>query len=113
ALKFQHWSTRTHLPVFALWAVVAGAGLVNLRSGIRNFVVACLFLYGLFLVIGNPSKPVVPLSYLGKRAAAHIPAYLCIPPSAEDNYRNSLSDIYDFTNPAVEGCYPLKNLPDY
>ncbi len=112
ALKFQHWSSRTHLPFFVMGAVLTGFVLERAPYLLRGLVLVLFFVPALFFVVGNPAKPVAPVGYLAKKLMGHLPVYLCVDPEKEDLYRKEMSDLYDFDS-GEGNCFPLKSHPDY
>ncbi len=111
-LKFQHWSTRTHLPFFVMGAVLIGFVLERAPSLLRGLALILFFVPALFFVIGNPAKPVAPVGYLAKRLMGHLPVYLCVDPEKKNVYKKEVSDLYDFSYGEGD-CFPLKSHPDY
>ncbi len=111
-LKFQQWSTRTHLPFFMMGAVLIGFVLERAPVFTRGLVLALFFIPALFFVIGNPAKPVAPAGYLAKKVMGHLPVYLCVDPDQKGAYERAVPDLYDFRS-GEGNCFPLKSHPDY
>lgn len=112
ALKFQHWSTRTHLPFFAMGAVLIGFVMERAPVYLRGLALSLFFIPALFFVVGNPAKPVAPVGYLAKKLMGHIPVYLCVDPEKRSAYEREVSDLYDFKSGEGD-CFPLKSHPGY
>ena len=111
-LKFQHWSTRTHLPFFVMGAVLTGFVLERAPVFLRRGVLLLFFVPALFFVVGNPAKPVVPVGYLVKKLIGHLPVYLCVNPGERSAYEREVSDWYDFESGEGD-CFPLRSHPTY
>ncbi|WP_234735359.1 glycosyltransferase family 39 protein [Tellurirhabdus bombi] len=78
--KFQLWSSRTHMPFFAIGALLVGGVYQSLnKSGF--YLSTVLLLIAICLVCGNPSKALFPTRYYFKKVSAHIPKSIC----SEDN----------------------------
>ncbi len=112
ALKFQHWSTRTHLPFFVMGAVLTGFVLERAPAFLRGMVLILFFVPALFFVVGNPAKPVAPVGYLAKKLMGHLPVYLCVDQAERGAYEREVQDLYDF-NSGEGDCFPLTSHPDY
>ncbi|WP_169704619.1 hypothetical protein [Runella slithyformis] len=112
AAKFQLWSTRTHLPLFAEGAVLAGLALSKLSEKWKVGITFLFVLASLPYVINNFNKPLIPLRYVSKYFLGYIPKHLCVPMEAQEfSYRKMLSTAYDFER--REPCFPLKTSPAY
>jgi len=113
-LKFQLWSTRTHLPFMAMGTLLIAFSLQSFNRTIRNLVVLLFLLSSQFYVFGNPNKPLLPLAYYGKKVMGHLPVNLCLPSSdrAKD-FQPVAGSYYDFSIADDYGCYPLKSIPGY
>lgn len=111
-LKFQQWSTRTHLPFFMMGAVLIGFVLERASAFPRGLVLGLFFVPALLFVIGNPAKPVAPVGYLAKKVMGHLPVYLCADPDQKAAYIKATSDLYDFQSGEGD-CFPLKSHLDY
>lgn len=112
-LKFQLWSTRTHMPFFVMGSILIGFMLIRSHRLLQALILFSLFASSLLFVFGNPSKPIFTLPYYAKRVSAHIPSVICFNSSEEaDRYRNRLANVYDFSESDQNGCYPLRSFPD-
>ncbi len=112
-LKFQLWSTRTHLPFFVMGSVLIGATLSHFKNAFVSLVLLVLFVPALFFVFGNPSKPVLPLPYYAKRFTAHVPSAICkLSPRELTSYRHLLGGHYT-PRSKMEDCLELGDFPGY
>ncbi|GAB3182100.1 glycosyltransferase family 39 protein [Telluribacter humicola] len=111
-LKFQLWSSRTQMPFFAVGAILVTYLYTQALRWRTVYLIVPLLLLSVGFVFGNPNKPIVPVSYLVRKAIAHIPISICATDKKEEQvYKKYLEDYYTF--PAVENCHPLKELPGY
>jgi len=111
-MKFQLWSTRTQMPLFAMGAVMI-ACVYSLKFRWKAaFLIVPLLLLSLPFVYGNPSKELVSINFVTRKALGHIPIAIC-ESSAEVGkvYEKYLSAYYVF--PGKDNCHPLKTWPDY
>lgn len=111
-MKFQLWSTRTQMPLFAMGAVMI-ACVYSLKFRWKAvFLIIPLLLSSLPFVYGNPSKELVSINFVTRKALGHIPIAIC-ESSAEVGkvYEKYLSGYYVF--PGKDNCHPLKRWPDY
>ncbi|WP_353722288.1 glycosyltransferase family 39 protein [Dyadobacter sp. 676] len=111
-MKFQLWSTRTQMPLFAMGAIMV-ACVYSLKLRWESiYLVISLLLLSLPFVYGNPSKELVPINFVTRKALGHIPIAIC-ESNAEAGkiYQKYLSDYYEF--PGKDNCHPLKGWPDY
>ncbi len=107
AAKFQFWSSRTHMPVFAQGTILVGLLGSKLsdkwRLGLGYFFILTAIPY----IVDNFNKPLFPIRYASKYWLGYIPRHLCVPVDADENsYKKGLGEYYDFAKP--EPCYPLK-----
>lgn len=111
-MKFQLWSTRTQMPLFAMGSIlIACVYSIQLRwKGV--YLIAPLLLLSLPFVYGNPSKELVSINFVTRKALGHIPIAIC-ESSAQTGkiYEKYLSEYYEF--PGKDNCHPLKKWPDY
>lgn len=113
-LKFQLWSTRTHLPFMAMGTLLIAFSLQSFNRTIRNLLVLLFLLSSQFYVFGNPSKAMLPLAYYGKKVMGHLPVNLCLPSSDRAKYFQPVAaNYYDLSIGDDYGCYPLKSIPGY
>jgi len=110
-LKYEPWCTRTHMPFFAMGCILIGRFLQNTGRYLRAGILTSMTLLAAVMVYGNPSKPVIPLPYLAKKALAHIPVYVCPPGSDQARYWELLETYYDFST-GTTGCYQLREFPN-
>lgn len=111
-MKFQLWSTRTQMPLFAMGAIlIACVYSLKLRWKVAYLMVP-LLLVSLPFVYGNPSKELVSINFMTRKALGHIPIAICESSAAVGKvYEKYLSDYYEF--PGKDNCHPLKRWPDY
>lgn len=106
-LKFQLWSSRTHMPFFAMGCVVIAYVYDQILHWKIQYLAVPMMLFSTVFVYGNPNKPMIPLSYLARKAVAHIPVAICsTSPENEADLQKKLGDYYVF--PGKDGCHPLK-----
>jgi hypothetical protein len=112
AAKFQLWSSRTHMPLFAQGTLLVGLLLSKLPEKFKVSVTFLFVLAALPYVINNFNKPLIPIRYASKYFLGYIPRHLCIPIEAqESSYKKVLGAAYDFEK--REPCFPLKANPTY
>lgn len=111
-MKFQLWSTRTQMPLFAMGAIlIACVYSLHLRWK-TIYLIVPLLLLSLPFVYGNPSKELISINFVTRKALGHIPIAICESNAAEGLvYEKYLSQYYDF--PGKDHCHPLKGWPDY
>ncbi len=113
-LKFQLWSTRTHLPFLAMGSILIAFSIQSFSRFFQTSIILVFLISSQFYVLGNPSKPILPVPYYGKILTGHLPVSLCIPaPFHLEDYRAVSDQYYDFTTSDGFGCYPIKGSPDY
>jgi hypothetical protein len=111
-LKFQLWSSRTHMPFFAMGSILVAYVYSEFLKLKPLYLILPLMLLSTVFVYGNPNKALIPLSYLTKKALGHIPVAFCETDSLMSaSYEKDLSAFYDF--PGKENCHPLKQWPAY
>ncbi|MEZ4900808.1 MAG: hypothetical protein R2822_03170 [Spirosomataceae bacterium] len=112
ATKFQLWSSRTHLPLFAQGTILVGFLLSKCTNRWRIAIAYLFVLAALPYVFDNFNKPLIPLRYASKYILGYIPQYLCLPSEANIAlYRKSFDNSYNFEEGSP--CFPLKNTPSY
>jgi hypothetical protein len=105
--KFQFWSSRTHMPVFAQGTLLVGLLVANWPARGRVILGYFFVLTAIPYIVDNFNKPLFPIRYASKYWLGYIPRHLCVPVGANENqYRETLGSYYDFAKP--EPCYPLK-----
>jgi hypothetical protein len=111
-LKFQLWSTRTHMPFFAMGAIVVAYVYSEVLKWKISYLVIPLMLLSTVFVYGNPNKALIPIGYFTKKTLGHIPIAFCETDSLKAlAYEKSLGAYYDF--PGKDNCHPLKKRPEY
>ena len=111
-LKFQLWSSRTHMPVFAIGSLVVAFMYSKVLQWRISYLSIPLLLLSSVFVYGNPNKPLLPLSYLTRKAIGHIPIYVCeVDMTRQKLLKQHLADYYDFSK--EEWCHPLKSQLNY
>ena len=112
AAKFQLWSSRTHMPLFAQGSILVGLLLSKLPEKGKLGLTFLFVLASLPYVINNFNKPLIPIRYASKYLLGYIPRHLCVPIEAqESSYQKMLGTAYDFDK--REPCFPLKANPTY
>ena len=110
-MVFQLWSTRTHMPFFAMGCVVSGIVFERLLKNNTVYLSSFLILASLGYVLGNPSKPLLPLKYYSKKFLNYIPVAICPDNGAqEQGVKLMLSRFYE-TVPNESNCFVLKVSP--
>ncbi len=111
-MKFQLWSTRTQMPLFAMGAIMI-ACVYSLKLRWKAvYLMVPLLLCSLPFVYGNPSKELISINFVTRKALGHIPIAICESTAeAGKLYEKYLSDYYEF--PGKDNCHPLKRWPDY
>lgn len=110
-LKFQLWSTRTHMPFFALGCVIISVTLSKISSKFLYYLTWIGLITSLPFILLNPNKPLVSIRGIVKYALAYPPNFLCIDKSQIATYERDLSGLYDFKNPLP--CYKLQKQLGY
>lgn len=112
AAKFQLWSSRTHMPLFAQSTILLGLWLSKLPEKLKVNVAFLFILAAIPYVINNFNKPLIPIRYASKYLLGYIPGHLCLPIEAhESSYKKVLGAAYNFEK--KEPCFPLKSNPTY
>ena len=110
-MVFQLWSTRTHMPFFAMGCILAAFVFGRLLQQKTIYLSFFLLAASVVFVFGNPSKPLLPLAYYSKKMLSHAPVAIC--PRNErqaDAVRQKLGKYYD-TVPNDSYCFALKQNP--
>ncbi|MCE7064561.1 glycosyltransferase family 39 protein [Dyadobacter sp. CY326] len=111
-LKFQLWSSRTHMPFFAIGAVLVSYIFSHVYRWKILLIAMPLFMLSSVFVYGNPNKALVPIVYLTQNFLAHIPVAICSPdPAQTKRFRDQLSSYYTIAD--GQTCHPLKSWPGY
>jgi len=111
-MKFQLWSTRTHMPFFAMGGIVAAYLYSEVFRWKIAYLTFPLLLLSSVFVFGNPNKPLIPLGYFTKKTLAHIPVAICSTDSLmELKWKTNLASYYEF--PGKDHCHPIKAWPGY
>ncbi|WP_234648085.1 glycosyltransferase family 39 protein [Dyadobacter sp. CY356] len=111
-LKFQLWSTRTHMPFFAMGAVLIAYVYTQVLKWNTGYLVFPLMLISTVFVVGNPNKALIPIGFYTKKAMAHIPVGFCVTDSLQaKSYEKNLGAYYNF--PGKDNCHTLKQVPGY
>ncbi|MDI9868303.1 glycosyltransferase family 39 protein [Flectobacillus roseus] len=111
SLKFQLWSTRTHMPFFALGCVIISVAIDKISSKLLyNLTWIGLITSFPFLLL-NPNKSLVSVRSVVKYVLAYPPNFLCLEEKQIPIYRKKIEDIYDFNNPMP--CYKLQKQLSY
>lgn len=110
-LKFQLWSTRTHIPSFALGCVIIAVTLSKISSKFLYKLTWIGLITSLPFILLNPNKPLVSIRGIVKYALAYPPNFLCIDKNQVATYERDLSGLYDFKNPLP--CYKLQKQLGY
>ncbi|MDR6195489.1 glycosyltransferase family 39 protein [Siphonobacter sp. SORGH_AS_0500] len=106
-LKYQAWSTRTHMPFFSLGVIIVSYVYTQYKNLRLSYLTIPLLLISLFLVFANPSKPIIPFGYYIKKYTSYVPAYVCIPDKPDNiTLKKDLCHYYNFNSST--DCYPLK-----
>lgn len=111
-LKFQLWSTRTHMPFFALGGIaVAYVYSEYLGWKIAYLIFPMMMLSSVF-VFGNPNKQLIPVGYITKKLLGHIPVSICSQDDKQTKlFEKELGSYYLF--PGNDNCHSLKSYPGY
>ncbi|MCF2443520.1 glycosyltransferase family 39 protein [Dyadobacter sp. CY345] len=110
-MVFQLWSTRTHMPFFAMGCVVSGILFERLLKSNTVYLSVFLIIASLGYVMGNPSKPLLPLKYYSKKFLNYIPVAICPEnEQQEQGVKLRLGSFYE-TNANESNCFVLKTNP--
>jgi hypothetical protein len=111
-MKFQLWSTRTHMPFFAMGAIFVPYVFCRWLRWKAMYIAIPLMVISSVFVYGNPNKPLVPINFLTRKALAHIPVAICVEGVAKVRiFKKYLHPYYYF--PGKDGCHALKKWPSY
>jgi hypothetical protein len=111
-LKFQLWSTRTHMPFFAMGGI-ATAYIYSeyLKWKISYLLLPVMMLSSVF-VLSNPNKQLVPVGYITKKIIGHIPVAFCIKDERKaKKFERELGSYYSFSG--HDDCHTLTAHPGY
>lgn len=112
ALKYQHWSTRTHMPFFALGTVLVGIAFAKISEKVQLRTLWILLLLSIPYIYGNPNKPLFPVRYFSKYLLGYAPSFLCVSnPENVQKTQPQLTKFYDFGKPMP--CFPSKKNLSY
>lgn len=111
-MKFQLWSTRTHMPFFAMGGILVACIYCEvLKLRVAYLIVPLMVLSSVF-VYANPNKPLIPLGYFIKKAIGHVPVAICAADTLQElSYQKELGGYYVF--PGKDHCHPIKAWPGY
>ncbi|PMD98404.1 hypothetical protein BWI97_04390 [Siphonobacter sp. BAB-5405] len=113
-LKFQSWSTRTHMPYFAIGSIVIGFVYQKVLKLRQSVFIVFLLLSCIPFVYGNSNKMLVPTRYFSKRIVAHIPKTVNVSSlKMKQQLEPSLGPYYDFNSTLVKYSYPIKDVYPY
>ncbi len=104
-MQFQHFSSRTQMPFFALGTVLVGLMFAKTAGKWRWVVMVFALLSSVPYIYGNYNKPLLSVRYLSKYFLGYAPSYLCV--DNEKNvptYQSKLSNYYDFGRRVP--CFP-------
>ncbi len=106
-LKFQLWSSRTHMPFFAVGCVIIAYVYEVVFRQKKLFPAVFFYALAAVVVYGNPGKMLLPVRYLAKRITAHIPRDIC-PANAQQQavFASVMAPYYD-VRPG-QSCYLLR-----
>jgi len=111
-MVFQLWSTRTHMPFFAMGCVLSALLFGRLLKNKTEYLSAFLLLASSGYILGNPSKPLLPLKYYSKKFLNYVPVAICPENQLqEDGIKSKLRNFYE-TVPNESDCYMMKQNPD-
>lgn len=111
-MKFQLWSSRTHMPFFAMGGILVAYIYCEVLKWKIPYLMIPLLLVSSVFVYGNPNKSLIPLGYFTKKALGHIPVAICAADSVQEEvFKKALSAYYVF--PGKDRCHPIKNWPAY
>ncbi|UFH52029.1 glycosyltransferase family 39 protein [Spirosoma sp. KNUC1025] len=95
--KFQLFNTRVHMPFFAIGCVVTAYVWQGILKWSGFYLALALYLLSTLVVLGNPSKMVVPIRYVAQRALAHVPRYLCFSTADEQRkFYQAVGHYYEY-----------------
>lgn len=107
-MVFQLWSTRTHMPFFAMGCVLSALLFEQLLKNKTAYLSAFMLLASAGYILGNPSKPLLPLKYYTKKFLHYVPVAICPENQAQENgVKSRLSGFYT-TVPNESHCYMMK-----
>ncbi|AQG79647.1 hypothetical protein AWR27_10090 [Spirosoma montaniterrae] len=110
-VKFQLWSSRTHMPLFAVGCVVIGYVVRRLLGMREIYLSTAMLLLSVVIVYGNPAKMLIPVRYVSQKLVAHVPRDISPPDSSHaKSFRNLLGPYYDTS---VASIYPIRHTYSY
>ena len=111
-LKFQHWSSRTQMPFFALGTVLVGMVMAKQANKIMLGIMLLSLALCLPYIYGNPHKPLLSVRYLSKYVLGYAPSNLCVQNENEvPKFRAAFDNFYDFDKRTP--CFPPKKNLSY
>lgn len=111
-LKFQLWSTRTHMPFFAMGGILVAYVYSKVLELKITWLIAPLMLLSSVFVFGNPNKALIPVGYFSKKMLGHVPVAICATDSTQEKmFQKYLKPYYIFSG--NDKCHQLKEWPDY
>jgi hypothetical protein len=112
--KFQQFSSRTHMPFFAIGCVISAYTFQAVLKRTGFYLILVLYVLSLTVVLGNPGKMVVPIRYLGKRLAAYIPSSICSEsPKQRQLFQQVLGPYYVHTSTSYAQCFAVRQAYTY
>ena len=110
--KFQLFSSRVHMPFFAVGSVLTAYVLQGILKQSGFYLALILYVLSTAVVLGNPSKMVVPIRYLAQRTLAHLPRYLCLPTADQQRkFYQVLETYYEYVDTPF--CLSLRQSYNY
>ncbi|GAB4016065.1 hypothetical protein [Spirosoma koreense] len=108
--KFQLFSSRVHMPFFALGCVSIAYTYEAVLKRTGFFLALVLYVLSLLVVLGNPSKMIIPIRYLAQRVLAHVPRYIC---SSSESQRQRFYGVLQPYYESIETPYCLSLRQSY
>jgi hypothetical protein len=111
-MVFQLWSSRTHMPFFAMGCIISAIILDHFLNKKAGYVALLLIITSLAFVFSNPSKPLLPLRYYSKKLLDYTPTAIC-PQNAQQSLAvTKLLARYYSSTPNASNCYILEKPVD-
>ncbi|MCU0338524.1 MAG: hypothetical protein MUE30_01465 [Spirosomaceae bacterium] len=111
-LKFQLWSSRTHLPFFSVGSIIVAMALGRTPKKWTSVLVLGLLLMTVPYIYANSNKSLLPIRSLSKYLLGYIPNPMCVKNLSElPTYKKTLDQYYDFSYHSP--CFYVKGHPSY
>ncbi len=106
-MKYQLWSTRTHMPFFILGLVVASFIIEGWLGNRYHWLMIFVMATSAPFVFSNPNKPIMPIQYYLRYIQNRVPLALCPTNEKQKNEIQLLLNNY-YKDENIYHCFELK-----